>query len=145
LGKCCDEGDHSGDSGRGPSADFVFKGLKVLAVEDNSISLELLRILLEKLECTVVTASNGREAIEKIRQNTFNICLMDLCMPEMGGIEATMEIRKIAGNEFPVVAITASAMKGDEERCLDGGMKDYLPKPIDPARLKEKIMRWALR
>ncbi len=109
------------------------QGLKVLVAEDNAVNRTLARRLLEKHGHTVVTAENGHEALELIVRESFDLVLMDVQMPEMGGLEATAEIRKneaAHGGHLPVIALTAHAMKGDREVCLAAGADDYLTKPI---------------
>lgn len=87
-------------------------------------------------------ANNGREALERLEQQTFDLVLMDVQMPEMGGFEATIAIRdkeKGTRNHIPIIAMTAEAMKGDRERCLAAGMDGYAAKPIRPKELFEAI------
>jgi CheY-like chemotaxis protein len=125
------------------SEELACKGLKVLVAEDNPINQKLARALLENLGCEVDLASNGEEAVEKIKTNHYDVCLMDIWMPLMDGLKATELIRKEINSKIPVIAMTAAAMKEDEEKCLAAGMNDYLSKPVDPAKLKEKILKWA--
>ena len=115
-----------------------FQGMKVLLVEDNPINqmvaIEIL--LLEGIQ--VSRASNGLEALEMIRENTFDAVLMDVQMPEMDGIEATRIIRgqmNIRPDVLPIIAMTAHVMQGDRERCLDAGMNDFVSKPIERHKL----------
>ncbi len=107
--------------------------LRVLIAEDNPVNQRLASRLLEKRGHSVALAGNGREALAAIEKERFDIVLMDVQMPGMDGIEATAAIRsreKITGNHVPVIALTAHAMKGDQERCLAAGMDGYLTKPI---------------
>jgi two-component system, sensor histidine kinase and response regulator len=94
-------------------------------------------------------AQNGREALEMLKKQNFDIVLMDIQMPEMDGFEATKRIREkeqASGTHQPIIALTAHAMKGDRERCLASGMDDYLNKPIRPDELDEILERYlALR
>jgi two-component system, sensor histidine kinase and response regulator len=109
------------------------EGMKVLVAEDNAVNLTLARRLLEKHGHTVVTAENGREALERIGRESFDLVLMDVQMPEMGGLEVTSAIRQketVEGGHLPIIALTAHAMKGDREMCLSAGVDDYLTKPI---------------
>ena len=88
---------------------------------------------------------NGRKALEACFKLKPRMILMDVSMPEMNGLEATGEIRRreaIEGTHVPIIGVTAHALKGDRERCLDAGMDDYLPKPISPKALSEKVARW---
>ncbi len=94
--------------------------------------------LLEKQGHNVVPVGNGREALEQIERRTFDLVLMDIQMPVMGGLEATEAIRsreKSTGTHLPIIAMTAHAMQGDRDRCLAAGMDDYVSKPIDVKQL----------
>jgi PAS domain S-box-containing protein len=107
--------------------------LRILLVEDNAVNQLVALRLLEKYGHTVNVAANGRKALEGLEKESYDIILMDVQMPEMNGWEATQAIRekeKSTGGHIPIVAMTAHAMKGDEERCLAAGMDAYLTKPI---------------
>ena len=115
---------------------------RILLVEDNAVNQLLAQMLLEKHGHTVVTAGNGRVALELLAQQSFDLVLMDVQMPEMGGLEATAALRereKGTGRHLPVIAMTAEAMKGDEERCRRAGMDGYLAKPIKSSLLLAAI------
>jgi signal transduction histidine kinase/ligand-binding sensor domain-containing protein/CheY-like chemotaxis protein len=119
-------------------------GVKVLVVEDNRVNQVLAKRLLERWGYDVVLATTGREAVAAHAQRHFDIILMDVQMPEMNGFEATKAIRAAEAalsRNTPIVAMTAHAMKGDRERCLAGGMDDYISKPIDPSLLFDVIER----
>lgn len=106
---------------------------KILLVEDNIINQELTTILIKKIGLDVDIASNGREAVEKFQTNTYGLILMDIQMPEMNGIEATMKIRELeknTGNRMTIIAMTAYAIEGDREKCYEAGMDEYLSKPL---------------
>jgi len=121
-------------------------GARVLVVDDNFINLEVAGELLKQSQVIVTTASNGREALERITQSDFDAVLMDLQMPEMDGITATMQLRLDPNYaNLPVIAMTANAMAGDRERCLVAGMNDHIPKPIDPTELRHTLARWLKR
>ena len=111
----------------------------VLLVEDNDVNLLLLKALLKKLNITTVSAENGEEALEALEAGEFKFILMDCQMPIMDGYEATRQIRKsdASWSEIPIIAMTANAMVGDEEKCFEAGMNDYLSKPVNFALLKE--------
>src|SRR5579864_779562 len=118
--------------------------LHVLLAEDNAVNQKLVSRLLEKQGHIVAVASNGREAVRMLQGQEFDIVLMDVSMPEMDGIEATVAIRaweKVAGadSHIPILAMTAHAMKGDRERCLTAGMDGYVLKPVQPKELFETI------
>jgi signal transduction histidine kinase/DNA-binding response OmpR family regulator len=120
---------------------------RLLLVEDNKVNQTVARRLLERRGHTVVVANNGREALailEEVTTAGFEVVLMDVQMPEMGGFECTGIIRareKVTRFHLPIIAMTAHAMKGDEERCLAAGMDDYLSKPIRPDELFEVVER----
>jgi signal transduction histidine kinase/DNA-binding response OmpR family regulator len=119
--------------------------LRVLLAEDNVVNQRLATHLLERLGHTVRLAHNGLEAVELYRRETFDLVCMDLQMPEMGGIEATAAIRTIeceTGRTVPIIAMTAHAMQGDRERCLEASMDGYIPKPLRREELEAEIGRW---
>jgi CheY-like chemotaxis protein/HPt (histidine-containing phosphotransfer) domain-containing protein len=111
----------------------------VLLAEDNVVNQRLAASLLERRGHHVTIAANGREAVAAAAHRAFDAVLMDVQMPEMGGFEATAAIRArerdTGGGRVPIIAMTAHAMKGDRERCLDSGMDEYLTKPLDSHRL----------
>ncbi len=116
--------------------------LHVLLAEDNLVNQRLAVRLLEKAGHTAVIAGNGREALAALERERFDVVLMDVEMPEMGGFEATGLIRakeKAKGGRIPIIAMTAHALKGDRERCLAAGMDDYVAKPIHAEELRRVI------
>jgi CheY-like chemotaxis protein len=120
--------------------------LRVLVAEDNAVNQQLAVRLLEKQGHTVAVAGNGREALEALEKaaSGFDVVLMDVQMPEMDGFEATAAIRqkeKEMGRHIPIIAMTAHAMKGDRELCLDKGMDDYISKPVQAKELQEAMDR----
>ena len=118
--------------------------LRILLAEDNEVNRRVAVGLLEKRGYEVLVATNGREALEVLDRGTVDAVLMDVQMPEMGGLEATAVIRaseRARGGHLPIIAMTAHAMKGDRERCLDGGMDDYVSKPVRPSDLYAAIER----
>ncbi|WP_347906036.1 response regulator [Pseudomonas purpurea] len=126
------------------SRDKVFEGRKVLLVDDDVRNIFALTSALEHKGAVVVIGRNGREAIEKLNEvEDIDLVLMDVMMPEMDGFEATIEIRKDPRwRKLPIIAVTAKAMKDDQERCLQAGSNDYLAKPIDLDRLFSLIRVW---
>ncbi|MCT8946996.1 response regulator [Pseudomonas iridis] len=126
------------------SRDKVFEGRKVLLVDDDVRNIFALTSALETKGAVVVIGRNGREAIEKLNEvEDIDLVLMDVMMPEMDGFEATIEIRKDPRwRKLPIIAVTAKAMKDDQERCLQAGANDYLAKPIDLDRLFSLIRVW---
>jgi PAS domain S-box-containing protein len=112
--------------------------LKILVVEDNAVNRRLAAKLLEKRGHRVQVVCDGRAALDTIPQQPFDLILMDVQMPEMDGFQATAAIREretTTGSHIPILALTAHAMKGDRERCLDAGMDGYVSKPIQPSEL----------
>jgi signal transduction histidine kinase/DNA-binding NarL/FixJ family response regulator len=148
------------------------RGKRVLLAEDNAVNQKLVVRLLQKLDCDIVVAKNGREALIAVEhQDPFDVVLMDCQMPEMDGFAATAAIRRreaqgrlaqsalkgkapspdssglpshssLTPLRIPIIAMTANAMKGDRERCLAAGMDDYMTKPIKPAELQTTLARW---
>lgn len=124
------------------------RNIQILLAEDNAVNQKLAVKLLEKRGHRVVVAENGREAIRAMKRHEFDIILMDVQMPEMDGFETTQTIRKCeqeTGDRIPIIAMTAHAMKGDRERCLEAGMDGYLSKPLQPSELFETIEGFASR
>ncbi len=126
------------------SRDKVFEGRKILLVDDDVRNIFALTSALEHKGAIVVIGRNGREAIERLNEvEDIDLVLMDVMMPEMDGYEATIEIRKNPRwRKLPIIAVTAKAMKDDQERCLQAGTNDYLAKPIDLDRLFSLIRVW---
>ncbi len=117
---------------------------KILLVEDNPVNQKLAIALLKKEDYLVDLAENGLEAVRMVQNNTYNIVLMDIQMPEMDGFEATQKIREVetGDNHIPIIAMTAHAMEGDKKRCLEAGMDDYLSKPLNYETLYATILKW---
>ena len=117
-------------------------GRSVLLVEDNEINQEVARDLLEIVGIEVTIANDGMEAVQQVNLHAFDAVLMDIHMPVMDGFEATRAIRRDARHDnLPIIAMTANAMEGDRQRCLDAGMDDYVPKPIHPEHLFSTLAR----
>ena len=121
----------------------VLSGSRILLVEDNEINQQVARELLEQANIIVTIAGNGQQAIDLLAQEPFDGILMDVQMPVMDGLTASREIRKKERfATLPILAMTANAMSGDRERCLDAGMQDHIAKPIDPENLFSTLARW---
>ncbi len=133
------------DSAAGPSGEPArSKKWNILVAEDHHINQFLITRILEKLGCSVTVATNGRQAIGAADGQPFDAILMDVEMPEMGGIEATARIRedeRRTGKHIPIIALTAHATPGYREECLSAGMDDYVSKPIDSRELVAKLER----
>jgi CheY-like chemotaxis protein/HPt (histidine-containing phosphotransfer) domain-containing protein len=117
---------------------------KVLLVEDNAINQRVARRFLERLGCEVRVVGDGQQAVDAYQEEPFDFVLMDMQMPVMDGLEATQRIRELEGTQrrTPIVALTANAMMGTLERCLEAGMDDYLTKPLDISRLQDVLDRF---
>jgi len=128
----------------GFAADRVyFRGARVLVVEDDPVNQEVSRKLLNNRGIEADIAANGREAIEKLERTAYDAVLMDVQMPVMDGFEATRAIRSMERfRKLPIIAMTAYAMKGDKERCIEAGMNDYIHKPLDFDLLFATLRKW---
>ncbi|MCW3107245.1 MAG: signal transduction histidine kinase, partial [Segetibacter sp.] len=124
--------------------DEVLKNKKVLVVDDDIRNIYSLTNILEEEGMECVIAENGKVAVNMLKENgTVDIVLMDVMMPEMDGYEATKEIRKMNRfNKLPIIALTAKAMKGDREKCLNSGMSDYIAKPVNVEQLLSLMRVW---
>jgi PAS domain S-box-containing protein len=119
-----------------------FKQSFILLVEDNPLNSLMATTILEKWNCIIDLAENGVEAIEKLRAKTYDLILMDMTMPKMGGIEASQIIRDELKVETPIIALTANAISGDSKKCLEAGMNDYLSKPYSQIDLNRVLTKW---
>ena len=120
----------------------IFRPQRILVAEDNPVNQRLALRILEKSGHTVEIVSNGRQAVDRVAAERFDVVLMDVQMPEMDGVEATATIRKreqASGEHVPIIALTAHAMSGDREFCLSAGMDAYVTKPINAAELLHAI------
>jgi CheY-like chemotaxis protein len=125
----------------------VLHGRKALVVDDDARNIFALTAILENQEMEVLSANNGRQAIEIIQnQPELSVVLMDIMMPEMDGYETLREIRKQPEfRSLPILALTAKAMKGDREKCLDAGASDYIAKPVNSDQLISRLRVWLCR
>jgi len=129
------------------TSDAVLEGKTVLAVDDDVRNLFALTTVLEAHRMKLVTAENGRDALTLLEQTPdVKVILMDIMMPEMDGYETMKEIRKQAKfKSLPIIALTAKAMKGDREKCIQAGANDYLAKPVDSDQLLALLRVWLYR
>ncbi len=121
------------------------EAIEILIVEDNPINQLVVTSILDKWNLSYQVADNGEIAIGKIADNNFDLILMDIQMPVMDGITATKHIRQELKSNIPIIALTANAMKGDEETYLEAGMNSYLSKPFEPEKLKSQIIQYTSR
>lgn len=122
----------------------IKQSIRILLVEDNLVNQKLAKMILTKAGYSVEVAANGKIAVETFSNNPdkFDTILMDVQMPEMDGYEATRQIRKLGFTNIPILAMTANAMKGDRELCLEAGMNDYITKPIKRDIVFEMLDKW---
>ncbi len=126
------------------SRPLSYSNARVLVVEDNMVNQRLVRRMLERLGCEVEIAGDGHEALRKANSPSYDLILMDWRLPGMDGLETTRRLRALWGpdQKIPIVALTANAMQGDRDQCLQAGMSDYLAKPIQMASLAAVLERW---
>ena len=128
--------------------DATSRPLRVLLAEDHVVNQKVALAMLNGIGHKTTIVSDGRKAVETWRTGDFDLILMDLQMPEMDGFEAVASIRSLeapTGARVPIIALTAHAMTGDRERCLDAGFDDYLTKPVRSIELRETLEKWAGR
>ncbi len=123
------------------------QSVRLLLAEDNPVNLKLATLILTKAGYTVTSAPNGRKTVDTFAASPedFDLILMDVQMPEMDGLAATRELRERGFTDIPIVAMTANAMKGDREKCIDAGMNDYIAKPIKREIVFQIIEKWVNR
>ena len=114
----------------------------MLVVEDNPRNLKLMKNILNKLGCESFSASNGKEAVKQAKRNKYDICFMDIRMPEMDGFEATRKIHNTIDKKLPIIALSADARKQEQDKAKEVGMIEYLTKPITMKKLKDAIVKW---
>ncbi|MEM1070875.1 MAG: response regulator, partial [Planctomycetota bacterium] len=125
-----------------PSSPNVMPAMRILLVEDGLVNQKLALGMLGMWGHDVTIAENGKTAIDQWESNSFDLILMDLQMPVMGGLAATKEIRRLEqerGGHIPIIAMTAHAMKGDRELCLQAGMDGYVSKPVRKQELIDAV------
>lgn len=126
----------------------LLKKTHVLVVEDNETNQEVVSAMLQKFDCDVTLVSNGREAVEILPDNSFDLIFMDCQMPVLDGYQATAEIRRREekeepGHHIPIIALTANVVEGDREKCLSAGMDDYIGKPFKQDDIVGILFRWS--
>ena len=131
----------TGDMGAPPA-----ERVNILVVDDRHSKLVAMEALLSELGENVVCVPTGADALRQLLEREFAVVLLDVNMPEMDGYETMQAIRSIPRfRSLPVVAVTAKAMKGDREKCIEAGASDYVSKPVDPDELVSKLRAWLLR
>jgi CheY-like chemotaxis protein len=129
-------------------SDAILAGAKVAIIDDDIRNIFSLTSVLERYQVEVMHAEDGRSGIELVRTTPdLDVVLVDIMMPEMDGYETIKRIRSLGDGlaRVPLIAVTAKAMKGDRQRCLDAGASDYLAKPVDPDQLISKVRTWLNR
>ena len=139
ISLCFKVTDETTDNKTISSNNIIDTNKKVLLVEDNELNFEIAKTVLEEAGFIIDGASNGKEAVDKASDNTYDVILMDIQMPIMDGYEATKELRRL-GNRTPIIAMTANAFSEDRNKAKEVGMDGYIPKPIDVNKLVSKIM-----
>jgi CheY-like chemotaxis protein len=118
------------------------KGKKILVVDDNTMNRMVANVILKDCEVILSEACNGEEAVNFLKNNKVDLVLMDVQMPVLNGHQASEIIRKELKLDVPIIALTANAMKGEKEKCLQFGMNDYLSKPFEEEQFIEIITTW---
>jgi len=146
LGRSADDTPNATIVTRHTVAESAKSGIRILLAEDNIINQKVAQSILGKLGCKADVAANGLEAVRALELIDYDLVLMDCQMPEMDGFEATSLIRnpdsKVLNHKVPIIAMTANAMKGDREHCIEAGMDDYLTKPVKKNELNEILEKW---
>ena len=123
-----------------------FSKARVLVAEDNPVNQIVISSMLKKLGITPSLANNGREAVEAVRSDQYHLIFMDMQMPEMDGLEATLQIRSMLSaaqnSALPIIAVTANAMRSDVDKCMNAGMNDFLSKPINHQQIAQMLEKW---
>jgi CheY-like chemotaxis protein len=137
---------HRGDpkqSGSHEMSGDRWREVRILLVEDNPFNQQVAVLLIKRIGCQVEVAANGREAVAMVQEGTFDVVLMDCQMPELDGYEATRQIRQLSGavSRIPIIAMTAHALTGDRQICIEAGMDDYIRKPVTLKVLRKCLER----
>jgi CheY-like chemotaxis protein len=125
-----------------PSEPRTDADVHILLAEDNAVNQKVALYMLKRMGYSADVVSNGLEVLQALKMQKYDVVLMDVQMPEMDGMEAAKAIRQAQQNSLWIIAMTACAVKGDRERCLDAGMNDYLSKPVQIDELKGALDRY---
>jgi CheY-like chemotaxis protein len=117
---------------------------RILVAEDAAANQKLITVLLERMGYSVTIAENGKEALEALEKDSYDLIFMDMMMPVMNGYTATQKLRA-KGCVLPIIALTANAMKGDDQKCYEAGCNEYISKPIDRQKLKMLLAKYMNR
>ena len=141
------EADAGARSRNSIETETVLKDKKILIVDDDIRNIFAMTSLLERYEMQILSAETGKAALEKLQAvPDIDVVLMDIMMPDMDGYDTMRAIRKFGKfRALPVIALTAKAMKGDREKCIDAGASDYIAKPVDSAELLSMLRLWLYR
>jgi CheY-like chemotaxis protein len=136
----------SGEFKAAPRVSAILSGRRILLAEDNVFNRALIERVLEPMGCAVDSVSSGREAIKRFKPGRYDLVLMDCQMPELNGMAATVQIRRLEAGKsrVPVLAVTAGTASGARRACIDAGMDDFLAKPFSLGRLRKKVLQWLL-
>jgi CheY-like chemotaxis protein len=136
----------SGEFKAAPRVSAILSGRRILLAEDNVFNRALIERVLEPMGCAVDSVSSGREAIKRFKPGRYDLVLMDCQMPELDGMAATVQIRRLEAGKsrVPVLAVTAGTVSGTRRACIDAGMDDFLAKPFSLGRLRKKVLQWLL-
>jgi CheY-like chemotaxis protein len=118
------------------------KGKRILIVDDSKINLKVAQQILKPYNLNIVTAESGFEALDLAQNQTFDLILMDIMMPKMNGVETLRRLKEMSGFDVPVVALTADAIEGTDEKYINAGFNDYLSKPIDRYLLNKVLNKF---
>jgi CheY-like chemotaxis protein len=124
-----------------PELNKLKKKINILLAEDNIINQRVAQTIFKNIGYDITIAQNGKDCVEKVKENKFDIIFMDIMMPEKDGLEATAEIRS-AGYKLPIVAMTANAREEDKTKAFNSGMNHYLAKPVRTEEIKEVLIRY---
>lgn len=128
-----------------PVALNLLHGKKILLVEDNMLNRMVARTILKSHGIIVTEALNGQLGVDMLKTSQFDLVLMDMQMPVMDGLTATKIIRNQISTEIPIIALTANALKGEQDKCMAAGMNDFITKPFDESKLLQVILKYFVK